>query len=317
MKDSSLYSIEVYEKLAKLFAGENVGFVVNPDLPTAAFDVKNRTIHLPFWEFEFKPLYHFVIAHEIGHALYTPMSDIWEDTNLKGIANIVEDYRIDVKMKTKYPGLVSDYKVGMDWLLNNNFFGEEEKIRSKLDNVSYKTFLDRLVLYLKVKANDKTFSDISFTTEEKRLAHRSILCSSFDDVVAVSRDILAYLKREKEKDPNPEPQQQQKFVQSLSPESNVQQQQQTPEEQPPTEGAQQQQPQQTNSNQPGNQQVQAQPEFQSEIQNALDKKISESQSQNTKIEVIGQSRCDIIKIDRVYTKKLLKELNTQQDYWSY
>lgn len=308
----SLYSIEVYEKLAKLFAGENVGFVINPDLPTAAFDIKNRTIYLPFWEFDFKPLYHFVIAHEIGHALYTPDDEVWKDPELKSILNIVEDYRIDIKMKTKYPGLVSDYNKGVNWLVEHDFFGTAEKIQSKLQNITYKTFLDRLVLYLKIKANDKKAIDISFTTEEKRLINKSILASSFDDVVAVSREILEYLKLEKEKDQTPE--ESKNFEQTTLPESNTNQSNSTPSDGETENDSQQQttQPQQSES------EINSDEEFGSEIQNNLDKKISESQSKNKKIDVIKDAPCDIVKIDRIYTKRLLKDFSSQpEDLWSY
>lgn len=293
-------AIELYEKLCKLFAEENIGFVVNSDLNTAAFDIKSRVLHLPFWEFSHTALYHFVIAHEIGHAMYSPVHEIWENIELKGIANIVEDYRIDVKIKTKFPGIISDYKSGISWLVKKNFFGTEEQIQSKLNFVSYQTFLDRLVLYLKVKANNREYTDIPFTTTEKKLVNKVILASSFDDVVSVSHEILSYLKLEKQKD-------------TTSPQSNS-------GSMSKSQGTMQQstdQPQQNagsedagaetgESNSDADQSTDENVElYESSIQNNLNESISNSTNKNENIRIVSNVKCDIVELNQIYTKRTI------------
>lgn len=187
---------DFYQSLSKLFATENIGFVIDPSLSTACFDLHNRVLYMPMWDMNNTNLYCFVIAHEVGHALWTPYDKLWMDENAKAmkcIVNIVEDYRIDNMIKSKFPGVIEDYKIGIQYLYNNNFFGEHEIINEKIKDTSPKTFLDRLCLYLKVKANIQ-FSNISFSEEEKALVREVIRASSFEDVKVVSQKIFDYLK---------------------------------------------------------------------------------------------------------------------------
>ena len=52
-------------------------------------------------------LYDLLCGHEVGHALWTPADD--NKVKVKGLPhsylNVIEDIRIDKKMKIKYPGL--------------------------------------------------------------------------------------------------------------------------------------------------------------------------------------------------------------------
>ena len=56
--------------IAKLLANENLTVVQEP-VPTASFDIKNRTLRLPQWKDMSDDLLDMLVGHEVGHALYT------------------------------------------------------------------------------------------------------------------------------------------------------------------------------------------------------------------------------------------------------
>lgn len=299
-------TIEQYEMLAKLFANENIGFMIDPELPTAAFDIKSRTLYLPFWEFDHKPLYHFIIGHEVGHALFTPFDPVWEDPKIKSIVNIVEDYRIDIKMKHKLPGLVSDYQKGIEWLLNKQFLGSPEEIAHNLTTVDYTTFLNRLVLYLKVKANDKNYCDIPFTTQEKRFISKIVCATTFQDVVDVSRQIQEYLKKEEEENQNTK---QQKQAKKLAGSDVMQDGENDPDSQSSgeneSEGTQDQQSGSTSKNEDDDNSI-----FKSTFQDSLNKNMESilNDASNKKINFTQRSNCTIVDLKEIYTPAFLKSV---------
>ena len=105
------------DKLAKLLAAENI-MVEHKPIKTAYFDVKNRVLALPMWKEMTETLYHMLVLHEVGHALETP-ADGWKGAidkvkeeeksqrtadTFQGYLNVVEDARIERKIKTKFPG---------------------------------------------------------------------------------------------------------------------------------------------------------------------------------------------------------------------
>ena len=109
MKYNTTSLIEQKSLLAKLMAAENIS-VEHKKIPTAAFDVKNRVLYLPI--LKWKPgseVYDLFCAHEVGHALWTP-EDGWHSSaskkgkGYKSFLNVVEDARIEKKIKRKFAG---------------------------------------------------------------------------------------------------------------------------------------------------------------------------------------------------------------------
>lgn len=194
------------DKLAKLLASENIMIEHRP-IKTAHFDMKNRVLALPMWQEMTESLYHMLVLHEIGHALETPL-DAWkealdntekEDDSsnparvskiFQGYMNVVEDARIERKVKIKFPGSRRDFVEGYDWLHNNDFF------QIKNDNIDNLSLIDRINLYFKIGTKIR----IKFTEEERAFVTRAETTITFDDVVALSRDLFAYVKDKKQDD---------------------------------------------------------------------------------------------------------------------
>ena len=100
--------------LAKLLASENLT-VEHGNFPTASMDVKNRVLRLPIWKEMSGSLYDLMVLHEVGHALYTP-EDGWhasasnKGNGYKSFLNVVEDARIENKIKDKYPKVIKQIR---------------------------------------------------------------------------------------------------------------------------------------------------------------------------------------------------------------
>ena len=120
--------IEAKTQLAKLLATEDITVRHSVTATTASFDVKARILTLPIWTVaeDMKDVLDMMTGHEVGHSLWTDMQD-WEDAVIKaelhkGILNIVEDARIEKKIKRKYPGLTKDFITGYKTLEQKHFF---------------------------------------------------------------------------------------------------------------------------------------------------------------------------------------------------
>ena len=80
--------------LAKLLATENIS-VEHKKVKTAYFDVKSRLLVLPIWKDMNEDITDLLIAHEVGHALFTPQSG-WEESIIKrkipkSFLNVIEE----------------------------------------------------------------------------------------------------------------------------------------------------------------------------------------------------------------------------------
>ena len=103
---------EIKSQLAKLLATEDL-IVENKPVETAEFNVHTRVLTLPNWEKASNNVYDALVAHEVGHALYTPDID-WRETHKipQNYVNIVEDARIEKLMKRRYEGLANTFYNG-------------------------------------------------------------------------------------------------------------------------------------------------------------------------------------------------------------
>ena len=173
--------------LAKLLATENIT-VQHGNYETAWFDIKDRVLGLPQWKDMGKDVYDLLIGHEVGHALNTPYEG-WHDSpeKLEGCPrsyiNVVEDARIERKIKSKYVGLVGPFARGYAKLFDEGLFGKDHDF-NKLK------LIDKINLKAKVGAH----LDIPFNDLETVLYNKTMKTDTFADVIEVVKEILAYTK---------------------------------------------------------------------------------------------------------------------------
>ncbi len=176
--------------LAKLLATENIQ-VEHNKVVTAQFDVKNRILTLPIWKKMSNDLYDMLVGHEVGHALFTPDFSKKQYKRVEKIPhsylNILEDIRIDKKIKEKYPGLKKSYYRGQSELRERGFFGDEDR---PLD--TYK-FIDRLNIH----AKNGSLTPVQFSEEEDIFVKEAMKTETFEDVINLAEKITGYAKNEK------------------------------------------------------------------------------------------------------------------------
>ncbi len=180
---------EIKSQLAKLLATEDL-IVEHKQVETASFNVETRVLVLPLWEKASSEVYDMLVAHEVGHALFTPCED-WLDRYPEippSFVNVVEDARIEKLMKRKYAGLPKTFFTGYKELQGMDFF--------KLSDIDVNDMgiADRLNLYFKVG----NFIDIDFNEEEKTFVSMVKSAETFDDVLEYSKVIWEYAKEELE-----------------------------------------------------------------------------------------------------------------------
>lgn len=175
------------DMLAKLLATENIN-IIRSNIKTAAFDIKGRTLLLPRWKEMTPTIEEMLMMHEVGHALYTGPDTYGvvfeEKKHLKDYANVIEDVRIEKKMKERYPGSRKSFNTGYRELNDRDFFGVKDRDLSKL------LLIDRINLYFKVGFN----CGVQFNAEEQELIRRVDKCSTEKEVVDLAEEIFAYSK---------------------------------------------------------------------------------------------------------------------------
>jgi len=173
------------ELLAKLLAAEDISVEHSSLRHTASFDLATRTLNLPVWKKMSKRLYHMLVLHEVGHALYTPLEE-WKTFTKKygskfaGFLNVVEDARIERKMKIKFPGSRIDFFEGYKELHGKDFFSVKNK------SLRIINLIDRLNLHFKIGA----LVGISFSEAEAVYVSKMENAVTFSDVVALATELF-------------------------------------------------------------------------------------------------------------------------------
>ena len=184
---------EAKSYLAKLLATENIT-VEHRKVETAYFDLGNRLLVVPIWKEMNNDILDMLLAHEIGHALYTPQ-DEWVAAVESKVAphsylNIVEDARIEKLIKRKYPGLSQSFIKGYRDLINNDFFQTKDK------DVNEMLLIDRLNMHFKMSHVEST---IEFDGPiELEFVERMTNVETFKDVELLAADLAEYCKNESE-----------------------------------------------------------------------------------------------------------------------
>jgi hypothetical protein len=175
--------------VAKLLAEENIS-IIRSNVRTASFDTQARVLSLPLWKDTTSDMEEMLIAHEVGHALFTPKLEREQFENIPfGYMNVLEDVRIEKLMKRKFPGLRRIMFMGYKQLNDKDFFGIKNRDLSKL------RLIDRINLWFKAGVN----SGVKFSEEERDFLYRAERTESFDDVMALSLEVYNFQKAQNEK----------------------------------------------------------------------------------------------------------------------
>lgn len=184
---------------AKALASENLSFSFDKNAETASFDTKSRHLILPVWDVS-ETLQTMLIAHEIGHALWTPYKESDELLKaaeaegfhiplLQRIANTVEDVRIEKLMKDKYPGTRRDFFLGYKEIVDTDMFSF-----SKV-NFAEQTLLNKLNMHFKWGVPG--FIDVPLDADEMEIADIIDNVVTFPQVIAVAKALYKHPKMEK------------------------------------------------------------------------------------------------------------------------
>ncbi len=191
----SNFSVESKSQLVKLLAVENLT-VEHQKIQTAKFDPKNRVLYLPIWQNMSGALYDLLGGHEVGHALYTP-ADGWHDAAqsrgkaYKSFLNVIEDARIEKKVKRRYPGLRKSFVDGYKNLIDRDFFGIKD------EDINEMSFINRLNLFTKSGGTlGDNILDITFSAQEQTLVKKVEAVETWEDVLKVTEEVWKYSKDE-------------------------------------------------------------------------------------------------------------------------
>lgn len=181
-----------HENLAKLMSTEDIG-VTYGNTETAYFNTETRTLMIPNWvglkDIELQML----IAHEIGHALFTPYRE-WKDAILenqpsdifKDYLNVVEDARIEKLVKKKYPGSKKIF-----------FFGYKELLNRK--NVLPKNLNQEFNLIDTINLHFKLIGIHDFKLDEihQYFINKMEKMESFLDALEIAQELFLFTKEHK------------------------------------------------------------------------------------------------------------------------
>ena len=183
-------NIEIKGNLARLLATENL-IVEHKKVDTAQFNTHTRVLTLPMWNTASNFVYDMLVAHEVGHALFTP-SVMWKEGKYEnlphGYVNIVEDARIERLMKNKFAGLNRDFYKGYEELNASDFFELNDK------NINDMKFIDKINLYFKLGA----FLCLEFNDIENQFITEIAQSETFDEVLDISNRVYQYSKQQQE-----------------------------------------------------------------------------------------------------------------------
>ena len=183
-------NIEIKGNLARLLATENL-IVEHKQVETAQFNTQTRVLTLPMWNTASNYVYDMLVAHEVGHALFTPCT-MWKEGKYESLphsyVNIIEDARIEKLMKNKFAGLNKDFYKGYEELNANDFFELNDK------NINDMKFIDKINLYFKLGA----FLCLEFNDIENQFITEISQSESFDDVLDISNRVHQYSKEQQE-----------------------------------------------------------------------------------------------------------------------
>ena len=185
--------------VARLMARENITVQVLDGADTARFDTVRRVLTIPNWSKMTVDQADLLLAHEVGHALFTDNAWIAEVKGTKGLfsyINVVEDARIERKMKAAFPGLARVFYNGYSQFHQNGpiFQGTRTHLKhprtGAMIPIASMSLIDRINLHFKIGA----FVDVPFAHDERGWVAKIERVSSLADVIEIAKALHALAK---------------------------------------------------------------------------------------------------------------------------
>ena len=182
----------VKDALARLLAQEDLA-VEHSGVETAQFNVETRVLTLPIWQTN-PVIVDSLIAHEVGHALYTPNDWSFEGKIPLQYVNIIEDIRVEKLMKRRYAGLAKTFYNGYNLLNQEDFFSIEG------EDISKYNLADRINIFYKIGH----FVDVSFSESEKEFIDLCNALETFSDTLVLAEQLYLHCKENAKENANEE-----------------------------------------------------------------------------------------------------------------
>lgn len=185
--------------LARLMSRENLTIEHSSNAQSAAFDTKTRHLILPMYKGMSDTLRTMLTAHEVGHAregtrmdptIYAKI-DAQNPKRVQKYLNIVEDVRIERRMKDLYPGLREMFAKGYKELVDSGNF-----TNLRPEQLPLLSFIDRLNIHAKLGFLPEWH--VPFTAAEAKLVERCYQTTTFEDAVALTQEIYDFQKNQQE-----------------------------------------------------------------------------------------------------------------------
>jgi hypothetical protein len=174
---------------ARALASENISFSFDGKAATASFDVQNRHLVMPIWNVS-ETVQTMLVAHEISHALWTPYeqsevlfkqadADGFNVELLQRICNVIEDVRIEKKMKDKFPGTRRDFFLGYKEINDLDLFGI-----GKMD-LTEATIVNKINIHFKWGVPG--FINVPMDEDEQGIVAFVDACETFEDAFNLAK----------------------------------------------------------------------------------------------------------------------------------
>ena len=176
-----MVNLEVKGIVAKLLAQENL-IVEHQQVQTAQFNVDTRVLTCPIWERATNAIFDLLVAHEVGHALYTPNEDL--RVHPYQFLNVTEDVRIEKMIKRRFGGLSKTFYKGYSDFHDMDFFSIGEKISLRCLSLTVPICTSRLVHSFIIK----------FSAKEQPIVQTVQDAETWEDVIYASELLYRYDK---------------------------------------------------------------------------------------------------------------------------
>ncbi|MGA1384352.1 MAG: hypothetical protein ACO32S_05540 [Steroidobacteraceae bacterium] len=190
---------------AQLLASERLHIAQSRAVKTASFSPEQRVLTLPAWQGWSDNAWLLFIAHEVGHALYTPtdaftcprvqaLNQQYRPQDVMVTLNVFEDIRIERKIREAYRGLMGVFNRGYHDLLGRDFFSLSTSAFAE------RGVLDQVNLYAKVgRLTGLTLVDPCAAA----YYNAGLAAETYDDVLTLVERALRELSQQQ---PSPAPQ---------------------------------------------------------------------------------------------------------------